>query len=167
MNQLSKAKENVFVWVSDSRYFEKKPRVYFRAITVLALLISLLLFFLKETLLIILVWLVYFVVYVRSVIEPAKTKYQITEYGINYYGGLITFKQIIAFSIITKKYDQILRIVLQPDGRQYDLVLPKDPKHIKQIVHFLNQKALFLEELPQSGVEKLGRFLGRLTGLSS
>jgi len=167
MNKANEAKENDYVWEADSRYFEKKPKHYFRAITVLAFLISLLLFFLREILLIILVWLVFFVAYVRSIIEPVKTKYQINTFGVNYYGGLISFKQIAAFSVLFRKQSSVLRIITQPTGLQYDLVLPKDKRLSEEIVKFLKQKAPFLDELPESGIEKISRFLGKVTGLGA
>ncbi|OGK66482.1 hypothetical protein A2262_01065 [Candidatus Roizmanbacteria bacterium RIFOXYA2_FULL_41_8] len=70
MKDTTKDRAVFLEWEADSRYYERKPSSYFRAITVLAFLISLLLFFIKEILLIILVWIVYFVVYVRAVVPP-------------------------------------------------------------------------------------------------
>lgn len=167
MNKINQAEEFVLEWQSDSRYFEKRPALYFRAITVLAVLISLLLFFLKEILLIILVWLVFFVVYMRSIVPPVKTKYELNRFGINFFGGLIPYKQIAVFTVLPKKKTSVLRLVLQPEGLQHDLVLTQDEQQNQKIITFLKQKAPFLESLPENGIERFSRLLGRLTGLGS
>lgn len=165
MNTENLVLENGFQWEADSRYFEKKPASYFRAITVLAILINLLLFFFKEVLLIILVWLVYFVVYVRSIVPPVKTKYKLDRFGITYYAGHIAYKQIAAFCVIKRKKGLVLRLVLQPSQLQYDLVLPTETQQSKQVIAFLKEKTPYLEELPKTEIEKLGGFLGKITGL--
>lgn len=167
MNKANQARENGLEWEADARYFEARPKQYYRAITILTLLISLLLFFLKEVLLIVLTWLVYFVVYARSMVAPGKTKYQLGRFGVSYYGGLLPYKQIAAFTVLAKKQGFVLRVVTQPAGIQYDFVLPKDQTTNKKIIELLKQKAPFLEELPQTGIEKISRFLNKITGLGN
>lgn len=165
MNETNKAKEIFFRWEADSRYFEKKPISYFQATTILAVLISFLLFFLKEGLLIVLVWIIYFVVYVRAVIPPVKTRYGLDKFGLRYYGGYLALKNMAAFSLIKKNHGQLLQIITQPSGYEYSVLLPTDKNEAENIIDFLKEKVPFVEQFPKSEVEKLTQFLNRLTGL--
>ena len=165
MKDITKDKAVFLEWEVDSRYYEKKPGSYFRAITVLAFLIRLLLFFIKEILLIVLVWIVYFVVYVRAVVPPVKTKYRLDRFGLGYYGGYVTYKQMALFSILHKKHSQLIRIITNLPGLELNLVLPSDPHKQEAIIGLFKEKVPFVEQIPKTEVEKLAEFLLRITGL--
>ena len=165
MKEVNKIKEVFFEWEADSRYYEKKSAAYFRAITVLAFLISLLLFFLKEIILIVLVWIIYFVAYVRAVVPPIKTKYRLDKFGLGYYGGHVAYKQMALFSVVDKKHGQLIRIITNFSGLELNLVLPSNPTQSESVITFFKERVPFMAQIPKNEVEKLADFLLRITGL--
>jgi|GEM_PF-1426667 len=154
-------------WVADSRYFEEKPGSYFRAITVLAVLSSILLYFLGELLMIFLVWVLFFVVYVRSTVSPPKIKYSLGKFGIHFYDYHLNYQSISAFSVVKKRRGELLRLIAQQNApAEYNIVLPDDKEQQAIIIEYLKERVPYLERIPKSEVEKIAEALGRISGLA-
>lgn len=71
-------------WVADSRVSQKRSKEYYSSLAVIVLLISLILFFAGQTLLIFVVWAFLFVSYVLASVKAEKVAHQVTTYGIRY-----------------------------------------------------------------------------------
>jgi len=167
MNTLEDNKVFSSEWVADSRYFEEKPPSYFRAIIILAVLSSFLLFFLGEILMIFLVWVLFFVVYVRATVPPPKIKYSIGKFGIRFYDYYLNYQLIAAFSVVKKRKGELLRIIThQNEAAEYNIVLPEDKNQQAKIIEFLKERVPYLEKIPKSEIEKIADFLGRFSGLT-
>ena len=165
MNINDKNKEVFLNWQADSRYFEKKPKSYFRALVVFSVLMSLVLYFIKEPLLLVLVWILYFVVYVRSTIAPLKIKYSLDRFGISYSGFYLNYSNIALFSLVDKNNGSYLRIILK-NNTEMNIVLPTGKQEIEEVVEFLKNKVPFVAEMPKTEIEKIGDYLTKLTGLN-
>jgi hypothetical protein len=75
--------EEVLVeWDAPSRPFKKRNRQFFSTIIVIAILVSLILFFAGQVLPVAVVISVVFLVYVTAVIPPQVVHYKLTNYGI-------------------------------------------------------------------------------------
>jgi hypothetical protein len=167
MNTLDDNKVFSTEWMSDSRYFEPKSAHYFRAVTILAILSSLLLYFLGERLMIFLVWILFFVVYVRATVPPPKVKYSMGKFGIRLFDYYLNYQLIAAFSVVKKQNGTLLRLIThQNPPVEYSLVLPEDKEQQTKIIEFLKDRVPYLETFPKSEVEKLADFLGRVSGLA-
>ena len=118
----------VATWEAPSRPFKKRDRQFFVTVTVIALLISLILFFSGQFLPIAVVISVVFLLYVLQVIPPHNISHKITTFGINIEGNLYYWQELGRFWF-EKKYDQILLNVetLRFPGR-ITVVLPEDKK---------------------------------------
>jgi hypothetical protein len=151
-----------FQWSAPTRYFEKKPDYYFKAIISLGVLLSLLLFFLAEYVLIFVVWTCVLVLYLRASVAPLDTIYKLTKFGVQFYDTNIDYKAIRAFTVDKKKETHIARFFLFPHGEVH-LVLPHN--NYKEIIHYLQEKVPFIEVVPESDAERIGKWLKKLVGL--
>ena len=89
--EIIKPTEVIIEWEAPERVFKKQPREFFRRIAVIISFFVLLLFFIKEFLVIAVLGVVFFVTYVFYTIPPRNVKHQITNNGINY-GGIHFYK---------------------------------------------------------------------------
>lgn len=69
-------------WIAPARPFRKRNRQFFSTIIIIAILISLILFFAGQVLPVAVVISIVFLVYVTAVIPPQDVKYKLTNYGI-------------------------------------------------------------------------------------
>src|SRR3989339_809628 len=123
MKDTTKDRAVFLEWEADSRYYERKPSSYFRA-----------------------------------VVPPVKTKYRLDRFGLGYYGGYVTYKQMALFSILHKKHGQLIRIITNLPGLELNLVLPSDPHKQEAIIGLFKEKVPFVEQIPKNEVEKLAEF---------
>lgn len=166
MSKVNNHKQASFYWEAESRYYEKKPPSYFRAIILLTVLITILLLFLKEGVLIFLVWVVFFVVYARAVVPPGKTKYKLDKFGLSYYGGRLGFEQISYFSLVKKNNDRvIIRLFSVPLATELSVVLPEEKALLEQVVNVFEDNVPFVDNPPKTEIEKIASFLSKVTGL--
>lgn len=135
----------VFEWMAGSRPFKKRDRQFFTTVAVIALLVSLILFFAGQFLPIAVVISVAFLVYVLSVIPPHDIKYKITTYGIHIEEQLYYWEQMGRYWF-DKKYDQsLLKIeVVQFPGRITMVFDKKDKEIIDEIL-----SEVLLKEKPE------------------
>jgi hypothetical protein len=97
----------VFEWVAPSRPFKKRQRQFFVTVTVIALLVSMILFFSGQFLPIAVVISVVFLLYVLQVIPPQDIKHTITTHGISVEGNLYYWQELGRFWF-EKKHEQLL-----------------------------------------------------------
>lgn len=118
----------LFEWRALSRPFKRRNRQFFVTVTVIALLISLILFFSGQFLPIAVVISVVFLFYVLQVIPPHDIDHKISTYGITVDGTLYYWEEMGRFWF-DKKYDQLLLNVetLRFPGR-LTVVLPEQHK---------------------------------------
>lgn len=97
----------LFEWRAPSRPFKKRNRQFFVTVTVIALLVSLILFFSGQFLPIAVVISVVFLFYVLQVVPPHDINHTISTYGITVDGTLYYWEEMGRFWFDTK-YDQLL-----------------------------------------------------------
>jgi hypothetical protein len=120
----------LFEWRAASRPFKRRNRQFFVTVTVIALLISLILFFSGQFLPIAVVISVVFLFYVLQVIPPHDIDHKISTYGITVDGTLYYWEEMGRFWFDTK-YGQLLFNVeiLRFPGR-LTVVLPEQHRAI-------------------------------------
>jgi hypothetical protein len=159
-------KRDFFEWKSTIRYFEKKPNQYFRAVVVLAVVLTLFLYFLNEPLMILLVWLTTFVAVVKAAVPPPGVTYKLSKFGFQFFEKTVPFTVISSFAVANKKTADILYIYLNTTTfSEFNIVLPRDPQVKEAVLEFLKERVPYISDRPISATEKIGAFLGRITGL--
>ncbi len=86
-------------WIADSRVSIRRSREYYSSLAVIVLLISLILFFAGQTLLIFVLLSFLFISYVLATVKAERVENIITSYGIRYNGKLYYWYQLGRFWI--------------------------------------------------------------------
>ncbi|MFH2118497.1 MAG: hypothetical protein ABII10_02055 [Candidatus Paceibacterota bacterium] len=135
----------VFQWTAPSRPFKKRQRQFFVTVTVIALLVSLILFFSGQFLPIAVVASVLFLMYVLQVVPPQNIEHQLTTFGIKLEDNLYYWQEMGRFWF-DKKFDQLLLNIetLRFPGR-ITMVLPEE--HQKEVREILAE--VLLEQKPE------------------
>ena len=158
-------KEVLYEWEAGARYFEKKPSTYFRAIIILGVVLTLLLYFFSQYVLIAVVWVIVFVIYVKEAVPPPKITYQITQFGLQFLNEIHLYRNLTAFTVVKKSAGTLLRLFnTSPRAIELNIVLPKDKNQTDKIVIFLKKKIPYIDKIPLNTIEKFGNTLKRLTG---
>lgn len=146
----------IFEWQAPSRPFKKRNRQFFVTISIIALLVSLILFFSGQFLPIAVVISVVFLMYVLQVIPPHQIKHTITTFGINVEGNLYYWEELGRFWF-DKKYDQLtLNIETARFPGRVSLLFPEENR--KEISEILSE--VLLQQKPDLTLfEKLGKWI--------
>lgn len=86
-------------WIADSRVYRPRSREYYSSLAVIVLLLSLILFFAGQTLLIFVLLAFLFVSFVLASTKPIPMVHQVTTYGVRYQGKLYFWGQLGRFWI--------------------------------------------------------------------
>jgi hypothetical protein len=148
--------EVILEWSSPSRPFKKRNRQFFSTIGIIALLISLILFFAGQVLIIAVVISVVFLGYVLATVPPDTIKHRITTYGINSDGILYYWEELGRFWFDTKLGQQLVSIETDRFPIRIVLLLGDQPEEL--IRDILSE--VLLEERPiPSTLEKMANWL--------
>ena len=157
--------EKVIEWEAPSRPYSAHPDYYIRFIVLLGFIVSCIFLFLRDYMLIVGTWMVVFVLYVRTRVKPDTVRHKITSFGVYWYGDIIPYRNIHAFSFVSESGFYALRIYNETNGIVYlSLVLPHDEVLKKQIREYLEKHVPYLDNPPKNDIERIGQWLSRLFG---
>lgn len=143
----------VLEWHADSRHVRPRSRQYYSSLLVLAILLSLILFFANQVALIVLLWALLFLSYVLARVRPESVRIQITTYGIRYQDQLVLWEDISRFWV--RDVHGFSQVYLEVPGqilRQY-ILLPSNaassvPVSVDDIVDLIGRVVPYEEPLP-------------------
>ena len=150
-------KETVLEWEAPSRPFKKRDKEYFKTIAAFIFLLSVILVFLREFLLIGAILALFFVSYVLSTIPPQKIKHRITRCGFETGGRLYRFEELFDFWF-EKKWGQemvCIRTYRLP-GKLIALLGEQEKEEIKKA---LEKKIPFRGKPEKNFVDKISEWL--------
>ena len=152
-------KELILEWTAPARPFKKRDKEYFKTIAAFIFLLTVILIFLKEFLLIGAILALFFVSYVLSTIPPQKVKHRITRHGFETGGRLYRFEELFDFWF-EKKWGQemvCIRTYRLP-GRILSLLGDSDKEKVKEVL----AKSIPLREKPEKNwVDQAGDWLAK------
>jgi len=141
-------------WMADSRVTWRRSKEYYSSLAVIVLLISLILFFAGQTLLIFVVLAFLFISYVLSTVRAESIPHQFTTYGLRYRGEkLIYWSEMVRFWV--KNNHGVIEIHIEAPGELMNelILLPANaqspsPISADDIVDLLSRYLPFEEPLP-------------------
>lgn len=133
-------------WKEVARPFKKRDSSFFQTIAALAFLIIVILFFIREWLIIGTALAVVFVAYALAAVPPPIIKYQITEKGVWIDDIFYRFSELSEYWF-EKNLENIVLIILAPTRRIGRLMLVI-PAGLKEKVNETLQKRLVFREKP-------------------
>ena len=146
----------VLEWRASSRPYKKRHARYFTTVLVIALLISLILFFAGQYLPIAVVISVVFLLYVQSVVPPPEVNYKITTYGIRIDSEMYYWQELGRFWFEEKFNQPQVVVEMMRFPGQISMVLGEITK--KQAKDILSEVLMF-ERPPLTQYERLAKWL--------
>lgn len=143
-----------FEWEAAERSYKKRDKDFWITVIAILVLVSVVLFFVKEFFLIIALMSALFLYYVLSTIPPEKLKYKITNRGV-YFGETRYEWELLSRFWMGKTFDSEMihfETILRFPAQISLVINPEDKEKIKEIV---------VKKLPL--VEESPRFLDKLT----
>lgn len=96
--QTEEKQEEVYLsWISPSRLFKKRDKEYFTNILAIVFLLSIILVFAREFVLIAAVVSIVFLIYVLSTVPPEEVKHKVTSLGIESAGHFYRWEELADF----------------------------------------------------------------------
>jgi len=141
----------LYGWKAPLRAYKKRSKYVLRFYIAVALLLTAIIFFLGDRILIIPIWSVLFLFYILTITPPPQVENRITKFGIETAG--ITLKwDVLSHFYFTERFNfTILTIVTQPPYYMHAyLVIPKD--RIKKDVMKILAEHIVYQEKPQLGL---------------
>ncbi len=127
-------------WQVASRPFKKRNREVFLTSGAIVALISLILLFAKEFLLIAVILSVYFVFWVLNSVAPEPVEHLITTKGVVTGNKTYPWENLVRFWLTEKWGHQILNIETKKTfPRQLMILLPEEKTHLEKIRKILNE----------------------------
>lgn len=137
----------ILTWKSPSRPFKKRDKEFFTTIGAIVFLIAVILFLLKEFLLIGVILALMFVVYVLSTTEPETVEHSITKGGLVSIGQIYKWDELSAFWF-TERWGQTI-LTVSSKLKQWGRVIILVPKELKEKVKDEIQAHLIFKEIPE------------------
>ena len=149
--------EEVYVaWTSPSRLFKKRDREFFVNIFAIVFLLSVILVFVREFVLIATVLSIVFLIYVLSTVPPEDVKHRVTNLGIESAGHFYRWEEFADFWF-DEQWGQYM-VVLRPFTSPRIIVLLGDQKRDK-IRELIARHIPFREEPDRSWVDNAARWI--------
>lgn len=152
----SREEEVYATWSSPSRLFKKRDREFFVNIFAIVFLLSVILVFVREFVLIAAVLSIVFLIYVLSTVPPEEVKHRITNLGIESAGHFYRWEEFADFWF-EEQWGQVtivLRLFMQPRI----IILLGDQKKEK-IREFVARHIPFREEPDRNWVDNAARWI--------
>src|SRR3990167_10099736 len=145
-NTPDRKEEVLYSWKAPLRPFKKRDREFFTTVVVIAVLISLILFFLEGILPVAVIVALVFLVYVLSTVPPDEVEHRITNRGVYFSSKLNPWFELRRFWF-THRFGSDLLVLetLRMPGRLELVVQTKDQEEIKK---HLSEYILFEEAAP-------------------
>lgn len=94
---VERREEELLVWMSPSRLFKRRDREYFTNIGAIVFLLTIILVFAREFVLIAAVLSIVFLIYVLSTVPPEDIKHRITNLGLESAGHFYRWEELVEF----------------------------------------------------------------------
>lgn len=152
----------IYSWKAPLRAYKKRSAGVLRFYIAVSLLLSLIVFFFGERILIIPIWAIMFLFYVLTITPPPEIENRITFFGIETAGN--TFRwDFLSHFYLTKKFDyHVVVVVSNPPFFYHIYLVVKDEQTLNQVVKILSQHLLFQEHPQKTLTDKMTEWLTKL-----
>lgn len=152
----------VFSWKAPLRPYKKRSRLVLRFYLAVALLLSLIVFFFGDKILLIPIWALLFLFYVLTITPPPEVENKITKFGIETAGITLRWETLSHFYFSKRFGFDVLTLVSHAPYfyHAYLVVLNEEVK--KQLVLILSEHIVYQEKPQRSLTDKMVDWLSKL-----
>jgi len=148
---------SLLIWRSPERLHKARTKEFYSTIVVLAVLVSVIMFFIEGLMPVFVIWAIVFVVWATTKTPPVEAEHEITTWGIKTGGKLYRYNSMVVFWMEEKWEKTVLRIILNVFPGQLVLIINKaDEEKIKKI---LADNQLTMQKPDPSSTDKVVKWL--------
>jgi hypothetical protein len=152
----------VYFWKAPLRAYKKRPTGVLRFYIAVSLLLSLIVFFLGDKILVLPIWAIMFLFYVLTITPPPEVENKITKFGIETSGNTFRWDFLSHFYFI-KKFDYYVLVIVSIAPYYYHLYLVlKDEEIRHDLVKILSEHLIYQEQPQKTFIDKLTEWLTKL-----
>jgi len=152
----------VFLWKAPLRPYKKRGRMVLRFYIAVSLVLSLIVFFFGDKILLIPIWSLMFLFYVLTITPPPEVENKITHFGIETAGITLRWEALSHFYFKKRFGFNVLTIVSQPPYFYHAyLVLPNEEIK-KKLVLILSDHLVYQEKPRRAFTDKMVDWLSGL-----
>ncbi|KKQ01526.1 MAG: hypothetical protein US11_C0007G0019 [Candidatus Roizmanbacteria bacterium GW2011_GWA2_36_23] len=152
----------VYAWKAPLRPYKKRSKLIFRFYLALALLLSLIVFFLGDRILLIPVWSLLFLFYTLTITPPPVTEHKINRFGMETLGTTLRWEALSHFYFSKRfGFDTLTVVSRAPFFYHLYLVVPDDQIK-KDLIQILSEHLVFQEKPQKTFTDRLVDWLSAL-----
>jgi len=149
----------IYSWKAPLRPYKKRSRLVLRFYVALSLLLSLIIFFFGDKILLLPIWSVLFLFYTLTITPPPEVENKITTFGIESAGVIASWENLSHFYFGQRFGFDTLTIVSQPPFfYHFYLVIPNNEVKEK-VFSILTQHLIYQEKPKKTLTDKIADFL--------
>lgn len=148
----------IFSWKAPLRPYKKRSRKITRFYLALAFLLSVIVFFFGDKVLLLPIWAVLFMFYVLTITPPPDVENRITHFGIESAGVTLRWEALSHFYFKKKFNFYVLTIVSQPPYFYHMFLVVPDEETKNKLINLLSQYLIYQQKPQKSFTEKLVDF---------
>lgn len=154
--------QRLYAWKAPLRAYKKRSKNILRFYLAVALLISAIVFFFGDRILLIPIMTLLFLFYVLTITPPPEVDHVITTFGLETAGVSLRWEFLSHF-YFTKKFgfDMLTVVSHAPYFYHAYLIIPNEEVR-RKVVSILSKHLMFMEKPPRSVTDKMVDFLSNL-----
>lgn len=152
----------IFAWKAPLRPYKKRGGLVLRFYIAVALLLSLIVFFFGDKILLIPIWALLFLFYVLTITPPPEVENKITRFGIETAGITLRWEVLSHFYFRSRFGFQVLTIVSQPPYFYHAYLVIPNQEVKKSLMDLLSEHLIYQEKPQRSFTDKMVDWLSGL-----
>lgn len=154
--------QTLFSWKAPLRPYKKRSKLVLRFYLAVTLLLSFILFFFGDRILLIPMWAILFLFYVLTVTPPPEVENKITRFGVETAGITLRW-ETLSYFYFTKRFGFFVLTMVgyAPFNYHSFLVIP-DEMIKNQTIHLLSEHLIYQEKPEKTATDKMVDFFAKL-----
>lgn len=152
----------VFLWKAPLRPYKKRGKMVLRFYIAVSLLLSLIVFFFGDKILLIPIWALMFLFYVLTITPPPEVENKITRFGIETAGITLRWEALSHFYFKKRFGFDVLTVVSQPPYFYHAYLVLSDAQVKKRLMEILSEHLIYQEKPQRSFTDKMVDWLSGL-----
>ncbi len=152
----------VYSWKAPLRAYKKRSRHVLRFYLAVALLLSVIIFFLGDRILIIPIWAILFLFYVLTITPPPEVQNNITKFGLETAGITLRWDVLSHFYFTQRFGFIVLTVVSKPPYNMHAYLIVPSEDIKKQVMNIFSEHIVYKEKPELTYIDRLIHLLSYL-----
>ncbi len=152
----------IYLWKSPLRPYKKRSSIILRFYLAVALLLSLIVFFFGDKILLVPIWSLLFLFYTLTITPPPEVENKITRFGIDAAGVTVRWEALSHFYFGRRFGFNTVTVVGQPPYFYHLYLVIPDEETKKEVGRLLSEHLVFQEKPQKTITDRLSDWLSQL-----